>query len=74
MTAANASTINDGAAGLLLAGEDAVQKYGLKPVARIVAYADAAQDPEWFTTAPVLAAKSIGKSRSFFIRYWLFWS
>ncbi|MBK6564826.1 MAG: thiolase family protein [Saprospiraceae bacterium] len=57
VTAANASTINDGAAGLLLAGEDAVQKYGLKPVARIVAYADAAQDPEWFTTAPVLAAK-----------------
>lgn len=59
VTAANASTINDGAAMLLVAGEDAVKKYNLTPVARIVAYADAAQEPEWFTTAPVLAAKKV---------------
>lgn len=59
VTAANASTINDGAAMLLVAGEEAVQKYNLKPIARIVAYADAAQDPEWFTTSPVLAAQKV---------------
>ncbi|MBK8621448.1 MAG: thiolase family protein [Saprospiraceae bacterium] len=59
VTAANASTINDGAAMLLVAGEDAVKKYNLTPVARIVAYADAAQEPEWFTTAPVIAAKKV---------------
>jgi len=56
VTAANASTINDGAAALILASEDAVKKYGLKPIARIVSYADAAQDPFWFTTSPTLAA------------------
>lgn len=59
VTAANASTINDGAAMLLVAGEDAVKKYNLTPVARIVAYADASQEPEWFTTAPVLAAQKV---------------
>lgn len=57
VTAANASTINDGAAAHLLASESALQKYNLKPLARIVSYADAAQEPAWFTTAPVLAAK-----------------
>lgn len=56
VTAANASTINDGAAALILASEEAVQRYGLVPVARIVSYADAAQEPEWFTTAPTKAA------------------
>lgn len=55
VTAANASTINDGASALILASESAVQKYGLTPVARIVSYADAAQEPAWFTTAPSLA-------------------
>ena len=55
ITAANASTINDGASALVLASADAVAKYGLKPIAKIVSYADAAQDPEWFTTAPSLA-------------------
>jgi acetyl-CoA C-acetyltransferase len=59
VTAANASTINDGAAMLLVASEDAVKKYNMTPVARIVAYADAAQEPEWFTTAPVLAAQKV---------------
>lgn len=55
VTAANASTLNDGASALILASEEAVEKYGLKPLARIVSYADAAQSPEWFTTAPSLA-------------------
>jgi len=57
VTAANASTINDGAAALILVSEEALTKYNLKPLAKIVAYADAAQAPEWFTTSPVLAAK-----------------
>ena len=55
ITAANASTLNDGASALILASEEAVQKYGLQPIAKIVSYADAAQEPEWFTTAPSLA-------------------
>jgi len=55
ITAANASTLNDGASALILASEEAVKKYGLKPMAKIVSYADAAQAPEWFTTAPSLA-------------------
>lgn len=55
ITAANASTLNDGASALILASEEAVQKYGIKPIAKIVSYADAAQEPEWFTTAPSLA-------------------
>ncbi len=57
VTAANASTINDGASSLILASEEAVKKYGLKPIAKILAFADAAQAPEWFTTTPPLAAK-----------------
>ncbi|MCX6195353.1 MAG: acetyl-CoA C-acyltransferase [Flavobacteriia bacterium] len=55
ITAANASTLNDGASALILASKEAVDKYGLKPIAKIVSYADAAQAPEWFTTAPSLA-------------------
>lgn len=55
ITAANASTLNDGASALILASEAAVEKYGLKPIAKILSYADAAQEPEWFTTAPSLA-------------------
>jgi len=55
VTAANASTLNDGASALVLASEEAVQKHGLKPLARLLATADAAQAPEWFTTAPSLA-------------------
>lgn len=56
VTAANASTINDGAAALVLASEDAVKRHGLTPLARIVSFADAAHEPEWFTTAPTKAA------------------
>ena len=55
ITAANASTLNDGASALVLASAEAVERYGLKPIAKIVSYADAAQAPEWFTTAPSLA-------------------
>lgn len=55
ITAANASTLNDGASALVLASKEAVEKYGLNPMAKIRSYADAAQDPEWFTTAPSLA-------------------
>ena len=55
-TAANSSTINDGASALVIASEEAILKYGLKPIARIVSFADAAHEPQWFTTAPTLAA------------------
>jgi acetyl-CoA C-acetyltransferase len=56
VTAANASTINDGAAAIMLASEEKCKELGLKPLARIVAYADGEQDPAWFTTAPAIAA------------------
>lgn len=55
ITAANASNLNDGAAALLLASEEAVKKYHLQPIARIISHADAAQEPEWFTTSPAVA-------------------
>ena len=58
VTAANASKINDGAAALVLATEEAAAALGAKPMARIVAQASHAQEPEWFTTAPVAAAKT----------------
>ena len=57
VTAANASTINDGASALVLASAEAVKKYKLKPIAKILSFADAAHEPEWFTTAPPKAAK-----------------
>jgi len=56
VTAANASTINDGASALVLISERKMKELGLKPVARIVSFADAAHEPEWFTTAPTKAA------------------
>ncbi|MFN7708809.1 MAG: acetyl-CoA C-acyltransferase [Sphingobacteriia bacterium] len=52
ITAANASKLNDGATAMILASEKAVKELGLKPLARIVSYADAALKPEWFTIAP----------------------
>ena len=55
ITAANASSINDGAAALVLASEQAVRERELTPLARIVGYGSAAQAPEWFTTAPAAA-------------------
>ncbi len=56
ITAANASTLNDGAAALVIASEDAVKRYNLTPMAEIISYADAAHEPQWFTTAPTIAA------------------
>jgi acetyl-CoA C-acetyltransferase len=55
VTAANASTLNDGAAALLLMSAEKARKLGLKPMAKILSYADAQQAPEWFTTAPAKA-------------------
>jgi acetyl-CoA C-acetyltransferase len=55
VTAANASTINDGASALILMSENKVQELNLKPLARICGFADAAKEPLWFTTAPSLA-------------------
>ncbi|MBS1573283.1 MAG: acetyl-CoA C-acyltransferase [Bacteroidetes bacterium] len=55
VTAANASTLNDGASALVLMSKEKMEELGLKPLAKIVAYADAAQEPEWFTTAPAKA-------------------
>ena len=55
VTAANASTLNDGASALILMSKEKMESLGLKPLAKIVSYADAAQDSEWFTTAPSLA-------------------
>jgi len=55
-TAANSSTLNDGASALILVSENALKAHGLKPIAEVIGFADAAQEPEWFTTAPTLAA------------------
>ncbi|MBL0044843.1 MAG: acetyl-CoA C-acyltransferase [Flavobacteriales bacterium] len=55
VTAANASTINDGAAAMLLMSAEKAKSLGLKPLARILSYADAEQAPEWFTTTPSVA-------------------
>jgi acetyl-CoA C-acetyltransferase len=61
VTAANASTINDGAAALILCGQDTLLTEGVTPIGRIVAYADAEQEPQWFTTTPILAARKVLK-------------
>ncbi|MGC1514232.1 MAG: acetyl-CoA C-acyltransferase, partial [Maribacter sp.] len=61
VTAANASTINDGAAALVLMSREKAEQLGLKPLASIKGYADAAHEPEWFTTAP---AKALPKALS----------
>lgn len=55
VTAANASTMNDGAAALVLMSGEKMNALGLKPIAKITSFADAEQDPKWFTTAPSLA-------------------
>ena len=55
VTAANASTLNDGASALLLMSKEKAQALGVKPIAKILGFADAAQDPMWFTTTPSLA-------------------
>ena len=55
ITAANASTINDGASALILMSADKAKSLNIKPLAKIVSYADASHEPEWFTTAPAKA-------------------
>jgi len=64
ITAANASKINDGAAAVVLVSEEKMKALGLKPIARIVSFADASQAPEWFTTTPVIAmTKALDKAK-----------
>jgi acetyl-CoA C-acetyltransferase len=55
VTAANASTLNDGASALILVSKEKAKELGLKPLAKIRGFADAAQDPMWFTTTPSIA-------------------
>lgn len=63
VTAANASTMNDGAAALLLMSKEKADELGLKPIAKVLSYADAEQAPEWFTTTPSLAVpKAVAKA------------
>lgn len=63
VTAANASTINDGAGAMILMSEEKAQELGLAPLAYIKGYADAAQEPKWFTTAPAKALpKALNKA------------
>lgn len=73
VTAANASTLNDGASALILMSKEKMEELGLKPIAKIVNYADAAQAPEWFTTSPTLAVnKALTKAnlKSTDIDFW----
>lgn len=63
VTAANASTMNDGAAALVLMSKEKAIELGLKPIAKILSYADAEQAPEWFTTTPSIAVpKAVAKA------------
>ena len=63
VTAANASTLNDGAAAVVLMSASKAAELGLQPIAKITGYADAAQEPEWFTTAPAKALpKALAKA------------
>jgi len=64
VTAANASTMNDGAAALILMSGEKLKELGLTPIAKIISYADAEQDPKWFTTTPALAIpKALAKAK-----------
>lgn len=63
VTAANASTINDGAAALVLMNKEKAAELGLQPIAKIISFADAEQAPEWFTTSPSIAVpKAVAKA------------
>jgi acetyl-CoA C-acetyltransferase len=73
VTAANASTLNDGAAALVLMSRRKAEEMGLQPLAKILSYADAEQAPEWFTTTPAIAVpKAVAKAglRMEDIDYW----
>ena len=61
ITAANASKLNDGAAAVMLMSKEKVEKYGVKPMARILSYCSFAHDPKWFTTAPGYAIAKVLK-------------
>ena len=63
VTAANASTLNDGASALILMSKEKAEELQIKPIAKVVSYADAAQEPKWFTTAPAKAVpKALAKA------------
>ena len=63
VTAGNASTLNDGASALILMSKEKADELNIKPIAKIVSYADAAQEPKWFTTAPAKAVpKALAKA------------
>ena len=63
VTAANASTLNDGASALVLMSKEKAEELQIKPIAKVVSYADAAQEPKWFTTAPAKAVpKALAKA------------
>jgi acetyl-CoA C-acetyltransferase len=73
VTAANASTMNDGAAALVLMSKAKADELGVKPIAKILSYADAEQAPEWFTTAPAIAVpRAVAKAglKMEDIEYW----
>lgn len=73
VTAANASTLNDGASALVLVSKEKMEELGATPIAKIVSYADAAQAPEWFTTAPSLAVPKALKKANLTVNdidYW----
>jgi acetyl-CoA C-acetyltransferase len=73
VTAANASTLNDGAAALVLMSKEKAEALNLKPIAKILSYADAEQEPDWFTTSPSLAVpKAVKKAglKMEDIQYW----
>ena len=63
VTAANASTLNDGASALVLMSKEKAEELHIRPIAKVVSYADAAQEPKWFTTAPAKAVpKALAKA------------
>jgi acetyl-CoA C-acetyltransferase len=73
VTAANASTLNDGASAVILMSKEKADALGIKPLAKIVSFADAEQAPEWFTTAPSVALPKALKKANLTIRdidYW----
>jgi acetyl-CoA C-acetyltransferase len=73
VTAANASSMNDGAAAMMLISEEKLKQYKIEPLARIVSYADAEQAPEWFTTSPSIALPKAVKKAGLnmnHIEYW----
>ena len=63
VTAANASTLNDGASALILMSKEKAEELQIKPIVKVVSYADASQEPKWFTTAPAKAVpKALAKA------------